>query len=67
MGRKRKYDPDRVTTAIRIPAELHERLQEEAEARDVSLNFLLVRGAKLVLDRLSPLAETEEQLKSEAS
>ena len=67
MGRKRKYDPNRVTTAIRIPAELHERLQKEAEARDVSLNFLLVRGAKLVLDRLSPLDETEQQLESEAS
>lgn len=62
MGRRRRYDPDRVTTAVRIPAEIHEKLREEAEARDVSLNYLLVRGAQLVLERLTPLAVTEEQL-----
>lgn len=62
MGRKRKYDLNRVTTAVRIPAEIHERLQKEAEARDVSLNYLLVRGAELVLDRLTPLALTEKEL-----
>ena len=67
LGRPRKYNPDRVTTAVRIPAELHVRLQEEAEARDVSLNYLLVRGAQLVLDRLAPLSQTEEQLRQEAS
>lgn len=67
MGRRRRYDPDRVTTAVRIPAEIHEKLQEEAEARDVSLNYLLVRGAQLVLERLTPLAVTEEQLGQEAS
>ena len=67
MGRRRKYEPDRVTTAVRIPGELHQKLQEEAEARDISMNYLLVRGAQLVLERLTPLAETEEQLKQEAS
>ena len=53
MGRKRQYEEDRVATAVRIPAGLHERLQREAEARDVSVNYLLVRGAELVLDRLT--------------
>jgi predicted HicB family RNase H-like nuclease len=67
MGRRRKYEPDRVTTAVRIPAELHQKLQEEAEARDISMNYLLVRGAQLVLERLTPLAVTEEQLQQEAS
>lgn len=67
MGRRRKYDPDRITTAVRIPADIHARLLEEAEARDVSLNYLLVRGATLVIDRLAPLSETEKQLQQEAS
>lgn len=67
IGRRRRYDPDRVTTAVRIPAEIHQKLQEEAEARDVSLNYLLVRGAELVLQRLTPLATTEAELEWEAS
>jgi predicted HicB family RNase H-like nuclease len=67
MGRHRKYDPERITTAVRIPSEIHRRLQQEAEARDVSLNYLLVRGAQLVLERLTPLAVTEAELEREAS
>jgi predicted HicB family RNase H-like nuclease len=67
VGRRRKYEPDRVTTAVRIPTEIHQKLQEEAEARDVSLNYLLVRGAQLVLERLTPLSDTEAQLQHEAS
>jgi predicted HicB family RNase H-like nuclease len=67
VGRKRQYEEDRVATAIRIPARLHERLQREAEARDVSMNYLLVRGAELVLERLIPLSTTETQLGQEAS
>jgi predicted HicB family RNase H-like nuclease len=67
VGRKRQYEENRVATAVRIPAELHERLQREAEARDVSVNYLLVRGAELVLDRLTPLINTEKELRREAS
>lgn len=47
--------------------ELHEQLQQEAEARDVSVNYLIVKGIKLVLERLTPLSLTERQLDEEAS
>lgn len=67
MGRPRQYEHPRVTTAVRIPADLHERLQREAAARDVSINYLIVRGIALVLDRLVPIATTEEQLNERAS
>ena len=66
MGRRRQYDPNRVTTAVRIPAEIHQQLQQEAEARDVSVNYLIVRGIKLALERLTPLSLTEKQFEERA-
>ena len=45
MGRSKNARP-RVTTAIRIPQELHEKLQLEAETRDTSINHLVVKAAE---------------------
>jgi predicted HicB family RNase H-like nuclease len=53
-GRPRQYREDRVTTAVRLPEALHRRLTEEAEARDTSLNHLLVRAATYYLDHMLP-------------
>ena len=65
MGRKKQYDSERVATAVRIPVELHDALQQEAQSRDVSVNYLIIRGIEIVLHRLTPLSATEEQLRSE--
>ena len=53
-GRPKQFTEDRVTTAIRIPAGLHERLQAEAERRDTSINHLMVRAAAVYLDHHLP-------------
>lgn len=47
----------RTTTAIRFPDELHERLKEAAEERDLSINFLVVKAVEEFLDRLVPASE----------
>lgn len=47
----------RVATAIRFPPELHRRLHEEAEARELSANFLVVKAVEEFLDRLIPSEE----------
>ena len=65
MGRKKQYDSERVATAVRIPVELHEALQGEAESRDVSVNYLIIKGIEIVLSRLTPLSTTEQELRRE--
>lgn len=51
-----KVHGDRITTAVRLPADLHERLKVTAAERDTSVNHLLVRAAMYYLDnRLGPL------------
>ena len=55
MARPKKYQEPRVTTAIRLPADLHRQLQETAQSRDTSLNHLVVKAAALYLSRLPPL------------
>ncbi len=47
----------RTTTAIRFPAELHERLREAAEERDLSINFLVVKAVEEFIERLIPAEE----------
>ena len=47
----------RTTTAIRFPEELHERLKQAAEERDLSINFLVVKAVEDFLDRLLPVEE----------
>jgi predicted HicB family RNase H-like nuclease len=57
MGRPRKYDANRVTTAIRFRPELHAALRAAAEERDVSVNFLVERAVGDFLASLQdPLA-----------
>lgn len=50
---------DRVTTAVRLPRDLHERLHDEAEARELAVNFLVVRAIEHYLDRLIPADELQ--------
>jgi predicted HicB family RNase H-like nuclease len=47
----------RTTTAIRFPDELHERLKQAADERDVSINFLVVKAVEESLSRLLPPEE----------
>ena len=47
----------RLATAIRFKPELHERLVFEAEAREVSINWLVNRAVADFLDRLIPVEE----------
>lgn len=44
----------RVSTAIRLPAELHAELQQQAAERDVSVNFLVTRAVAHYLKALAP-------------
>lgn len=50
-GRPRR-EGDRITTAVRLPRDLHERLAEAAEDRDVSRNRLVTKALTAYLDRL---------------
>lgn len=66
MPRPKRILDDRVATAVRLPRQLHERLQRTAEERDTSVNNLLTKGAELYLKHLPPLEvwqnrESEEQ------
>lgn len=54
MARPRVYDEKRVTTAVRLPESLHERLRDAAGERDVSVNLLVVKAIDDYLDRLVP-------------
>jgi hypothetical protein len=47
----------RTTTAIRFPDEVHERLKQAAEDRDLSINFLVVKAVEDFLERLVPAHE----------
>ncbi len=47
----------RVTTAVRLPADLHARLQEAADERDLSVNFLVIKAIEDFLDHLIPANE----------
>lgn len=44
-----------VSTAIRIPTDLHGRLLSEASQRELSINFLVVRAIEDYLQRLIPV------------
>lgn len=46
-----------MTTAIRFPEPLHERLKKAAEERDLSINFLVVKAVEEFLERLVPADE----------
>lgn len=54
MARQVKSE-DRVVTAVRLPRELHERLQSTATERGTSVTHLMTLAAELFLDNLPPL------------
>ena len=57
MARVKTIKAPRVTTTIRLPPELRERLQSEAEDRDLSANYLVVKAIDRYLDWLTSDAE----------
>lgn len=56
LGRPKVYDTERVSTALRIPVDLHGAIKAAADERDVSANWLMVRLLADGMDRLAPLA-----------
>lgn len=58
MARPKVYDERRVTTAVRLPASLHDRLRDTADERDVSANYLVIKAVSDYLDRLAPAEES---------
>jgi predicted HicB family RNase H-like nuclease len=57
VPRSRTSAEPRVTTAVRLPASLHDRLHREAVQRDVSANLLVTRAIEAYLDHLPPVDE----------
>lgn len=57
MARPKVHHEERVTTAFRIPKDLHQRLQEAAAERDLSANFLAVKALEEFLGNLVPADE----------
>lgn len=57
MSRPKQYQDERVSTALRLPVELHERLKAAAEERDVSANWLINRAIAAYLDQLVPAGD----------
>lgn len=51
------HHENRITTAIRVPEGLHSELAAEADKRDVSVNFMVVRAIEDFLRRLLPADE----------
>jgi hypothetical protein len=54
----------RVSTAIRLPADLHAELQRQAAERDVSVNFIVTKAVAHYLKALGPadpLAASDDQ------
>lgn len=56
MARPKKYTEERVTTAVRLPVSLHRRLQQEAEARDVSVNYIVTKATSRWLESMDERA-----------
>jgi predicted transcriptional regulator len=59
VPRPRVYDQPRVATAVRLPKQLHERIQREADERQVSVNYIVERAIERYLDRMVPVAELQ--------
>jgi predicted transcriptional regulator len=57
-----KWYHDVMAINLRIPADLDAQLQEVADAENVSKNALLLRGARLVVERSSRRAEIDAGL-----
>lgn len=59
MPRPKIHHEERVTTALRVPKALHERLKHAAEERQVALNLLAVKALEDYLDRLIPVEDLQ--------
>lgn len=57
MARPKTHEVKRVTTAVRLPQPLHERLTAEADKREVSTNLLVTKAIETYLDQLVPIDE----------
>ena len=55
MARPKLYEERRIPTAVRIPESLHQRLQEAAEEREISVNLLIIKAIENHLEHLPPL------------
>lgn len=55
MARPKKVVGKPKATAVRLPQDLHARLQATADERGTSVNHLIVLAASYYLDRLPPL------------
>jgi predicted HicB family RNase H-like nuclease len=47
---RRTDSEKRIATAVRLPQHLHDELQRQAEQRDVSVNYLVVRAVSQYLE-----------------
>ena len=59
MARPKVHHEERVTTALRIPKDLHERLKAAAEERQVAVNLLAVKALDDYLARLIPVEDLQ--------
>ena len=57
MPRPKIHHEERVTTALRVPRVLHDRLKEAAQDRQVGINLLAVTAIEDYLNRLIPMEE----------
>jgi len=55
MGRPRVHDEERITTAFRLPPDLHRQLRAAADERQVAANLLVVKALEDYLPRLPPI------------
>jgi predicted transcriptional regulator len=59
VPRPRVYDQPRVATAVRLPKQLHQRIQRAADERQVSVNYIVERAIERYLERMVPVAELD--------
>lgn len=59
MARPKVHHEERVTTALRVPRSLHERLKQAAEERQVAVNLIAVKALEEYLDRLIPVEDLQ--------
>jgi predicted HicB family RNase H-like nuclease len=59
MPRPKVHHEERVTTALRVPKDLHQRLKDAADERQVGVNLIAVKALEDYLDRLIPLQELQ--------
>lgn len=57
MTRPARPRIERTNTAVRFPPAVHERLQEAADERGLTMNYLVVKAVEEFLDHLIPADE----------